>query len=224
MRLLLDNNLSPRLVDLLTLAGWDVAHVRALGLRAATDKVVLEAARNEHRVLVSAELTSGRCSPPPTIPAPPSCSSAAWSGAGGGVGWHSDREPPSGRGGPPAGQHRRDRGRQAADPPPAHRLNTSVRTLTRFPGLLSSEKLIRLGLVFVGLCSRCLSAQSKVIDEPSVRLDRCGGSAPRLRGAYASPSTVDGRLAITMAAKLGRMSGVRQLMQSCRNDDQPIPS
>jgi predicted nuclease of predicted toxin-antitoxin system len=55
MRLLLDNNLSPRLVELLTLEGWDVAHVRALGLRAATDKVVLEAARNDHRVLVSAD-------------------------------------------------------------------------------------------------------------------------------------------------------------------------
>ena len=81
MRLLLDNNLSPRLVELLTLEGWDVAHVRALGLRAATDKVVLEAARNDHRVLVSADTDFGPCSPPPTIPARPSCSSAAWSGA-----------------------------------------------------------------------------------------------------------------------------------------------
>jgi predicted nuclease of predicted toxin-antitoxin system len=59
MRLLLDNNLSPRLVELLTLEGWDVAHVRALGLRAATDKVVLEAARNDHRVLVSADTDFG---------------------------------------------------------------------------------------------------------------------------------------------------------------------
>jgi predicted nuclease of predicted toxin-antitoxin system len=32
MRLLLDNNLSPRLVELLTLEGWDVAHVRAVGV------------------------------------------------------------------------------------------------------------------------------------------------------------------------------------------------
>lgn len=30
MRLLLDNNLSPRLVELLTAAGWDVEHVRTL--------------------------------------------------------------------------------------------------------------------------------------------------------------------------------------------------
>ena len=59
MRLLLDNNLSPRLVELLTREGWDVAHVRALGLRAATDKVVLEAARNDHRVLVSADTDFG---------------------------------------------------------------------------------------------------------------------------------------------------------------------
>ncbi len=59
MRLLLDNNLSPRLVELLTLEGWDVAHARALGLRAATDRVVLEAARNDHRVLVSADTDFG---------------------------------------------------------------------------------------------------------------------------------------------------------------------
>jgi hypothetical protein len=103
MRLLLDNNLSPRLVELLTLEGWDVAHVRALGLRAATDKVVLEAARNDHRVLVSADTDFGAL-------------------------LAASHDPPPGRGGPPTGQHRRDRGRHAPDPPPAHRLNTSVRT------------------------------------------------------------------------------------------------
>jgi predicted nuclease of predicted toxin-antitoxin system len=59
MRLLLDNNLSPRLMELLTLHGWDVTHVRALGLRAARDEVVLEAARNDHRVLVSADTDFG---------------------------------------------------------------------------------------------------------------------------------------------------------------------
>jgi predicted nuclease of predicted toxin-antitoxin system len=59
MRLLLDNNLSPRPVDLLTREGWDVAHVGALGLRAATDKVVLRTAQDDNRVLVSADTDFG---------------------------------------------------------------------------------------------------------------------------------------------------------------------
>ncbi|MGI5126613.1 DUF5615 family PIN-like protein [Pseudonocardia sp. CA-107938] len=44
LRLLLDNNLSSRLVNVLTREGWDVIHVSDLGLRAATDAVVLRAA------------------------------------------------------------------------------------------------------------------------------------------------------------------------------------
>lgn len=59
MRLLLDNNLSPRLAELLTVEGWDVAHVGALGLRAAADKIVLRAAQDDHRVLVSADTDFG---------------------------------------------------------------------------------------------------------------------------------------------------------------------
>jgi predicted nuclease of predicted toxin-antitoxin system len=59
MRVLLDNNLSPRLVELLAEAGWDVAHVRPLGLRAAPDHVVLETARRDERVLVSAATDFG---------------------------------------------------------------------------------------------------------------------------------------------------------------------
>ena len=42
MRLLLDNNLSPRLVDVLSKEGWDIVHVGSLGLRAASDRVVLQ--------------------------------------------------------------------------------------------------------------------------------------------------------------------------------------
>jgi hypothetical protein len=53
MRLLLDNNLSPRLVELLGAAGWDVVHVGALGLRAASDKIVLRTAHDDDRILVS---------------------------------------------------------------------------------------------------------------------------------------------------------------------------
>lgn len=59
MRLLLDNNLSLRLAEILIMEGWDVAHVGALGLRAASDDVVLSAARDDHRVLVSADTDFG---------------------------------------------------------------------------------------------------------------------------------------------------------------------
>ena len=59
MRLLLDNNLSPRLVPLLVEAG-DVAHVGTLGLGSATDEEVLAAARTEGRVLVSADTDFGQ--------------------------------------------------------------------------------------------------------------------------------------------------------------------
>jgi predicted nuclease of predicted toxin-antitoxin system len=59
MRLLLDNNLSPRLVEVLGEAGWDVAHVARLGLRAAADEVVLETARLDARILVSADTDFG---------------------------------------------------------------------------------------------------------------------------------------------------------------------
>ena len=59
MRLLLDNNLSPRLVDVLAAAGWDVVHVRSLGLSAAPDRAVLETARQDRRHLVSADTDFG---------------------------------------------------------------------------------------------------------------------------------------------------------------------
>ena len=47
MRLLLDNNLSVRLVDLLDDAGFDVRHVRFLGLAAARDEAVLNLAATQ---------------------------------------------------------------------------------------------------------------------------------------------------------------------------------
>jgi predicted nuclease of predicted toxin-antitoxin system len=59
VRLLLDNNLSPRLADVLGKEGWDVVHVGALGLRAASDRLVLQAARDDGRVLVSADTDFG---------------------------------------------------------------------------------------------------------------------------------------------------------------------
>ncbi len=59
MRVLLDNNLSPRMVPALSSAGWDVVHVRSIGLRDAEDDVVLEAARSDDRILISADTDFG---------------------------------------------------------------------------------------------------------------------------------------------------------------------
>lgn len=59
MRLLLDNNLSPRMVNMLTVVDWDVVHVRSLGLQAARDEVVLQTARDQDRVLISADTDFG---------------------------------------------------------------------------------------------------------------------------------------------------------------------
>ncbi|HEV2892046.1 MAG TPA: DUF5615 family PIN-like protein [Frankiaceae bacterium] len=59
MRVLLDNNLSPRLVALLGDAGWDAVHVRDLDLAAASDANVLAAARDAGRVLVSGDTDFG---------------------------------------------------------------------------------------------------------------------------------------------------------------------
>jgi uncharacterized protein (DUF433 family) len=44
--------------------GLDVVHVRKLGLVASHDDIVLQAARDDDRILVSAESTSVRCWPP----------------------------------------------------------------------------------------------------------------------------------------------------------------
>ena len=59
MRLLLDNNLSTRLLPILRSAGHDVAHVRDLNLAAAPDSEVLHRARDEQRILVSADTDFG---------------------------------------------------------------------------------------------------------------------------------------------------------------------
>lgn len=58
MRLLLDNNLSPRLLPLLV--DHDVKHVREIGLAAAPDDDVLAQAARDARVLVSADSDFGR--------------------------------------------------------------------------------------------------------------------------------------------------------------------
>lgn len=59
MRFLIDNNLSPLLADHLKAAGHDAAHLRDYGLQAATDPVVLGQARDDNRVLISADTDFG---------------------------------------------------------------------------------------------------------------------------------------------------------------------
>jgi len=59
MRFLLDNNLSPKLADFLRAAGHDVVHVRDIGLGSAPDTVVIDEARTQGRVLISAHTDFG---------------------------------------------------------------------------------------------------------------------------------------------------------------------
>lgn len=55
MRFLIDNALSPRLVEQLAAAGHDAVHVRDYDLQAAADEEIFERAASEDRVLVSAD-------------------------------------------------------------------------------------------------------------------------------------------------------------------------
>jgi predicted nuclease of predicted toxin-antitoxin system len=59
MRFLLDNNLSPKLVDLLASAGHDVIHVRDHGLERADDASIMALAVETDRVVVSADTDFG---------------------------------------------------------------------------------------------------------------------------------------------------------------------
>ncbi|HET7386122.1 MAG TPA: DUF5615 family PIN-like protein [Nocardioidaceae bacterium] len=59
MRFLIDHNLSPGVAVPLRAAGHDVAIAREVGLRTAPDEAVIEVARNEGRVLVSADTDFG---------------------------------------------------------------------------------------------------------------------------------------------------------------------
>ena len=55
MRFLIDNALSPRVAERLADAGHDAVHVRTYDLQAAADEVIVERARAEQRVVVSAD-------------------------------------------------------------------------------------------------------------------------------------------------------------------------
>jgi predicted nuclease of predicted toxin-antitoxin system len=60
MRLLLDENLPVSLAGLLHQAsGWDVEHVRGLGMKSASDPEVLSRAGGDGRILVSADTDFG---------------------------------------------------------------------------------------------------------------------------------------------------------------------
>ena len=55
MNLLVDANLSPRLVTLLEAAGVEATHVGELGLLQATDVDIIERARHDGYVIVTAD-------------------------------------------------------------------------------------------------------------------------------------------------------------------------
>ena len=55
MRFLIDNALSPLVAERLTAAGHEAAHVRDYGLQAASDEEIVERARAQERIVVSAD-------------------------------------------------------------------------------------------------------------------------------------------------------------------------
>jgi len=59
LRFLLDEGLSPRVLDLLRAAGHDVVHARHIGLQSAVDSVVLAAALEQDRVLLTVDTDFG---------------------------------------------------------------------------------------------------------------------------------------------------------------------
>jgi len=73
VRFLVDQNLSPRVAALLVAHGHDAVHTPVLGLQTASDQVVLSHARDDNRVLVSADsdfgtiLAATRAETPPVI-------------------------------------------------------------------------------------------------------------------------------------------------------------
>jgi predicted nuclease of predicted toxin-antitoxin system len=56
---LIDENLSPLLAQALTAAGHDAGHVRDMGMASADDETILAQARQEDRVLVTADTDFG---------------------------------------------------------------------------------------------------------------------------------------------------------------------
>lgn len=59
MKFLLDENLSPRIAEILTEVGHDAVHMRDIALRSSPDEQVLEAAREAGRVIISVDTDFG---------------------------------------------------------------------------------------------------------------------------------------------------------------------
>ena len=59
MRFLIDNALPPRLALLLREAGYNAVQVRDYGMQASRDDVILERARDDNRILISADTDFG---------------------------------------------------------------------------------------------------------------------------------------------------------------------